>query len=475
MNKQIISLEEAIELLGEDESHFFDFKSKDISGKTLQKTVVALSNADGGDILVGVENPNPSTKAKIDRWIGFENQEGANSHIQTISQDITPYPPVEFEFYEIDGSRERGLVLKINVAKSSNVHSTSEGIIYERKNAQNLPIQGDAVVNLKLSKGLISYEDQLISGFAVEELGESAELLSFLEGYSPRTEALEFLKKQRLIRKEGDLYLPTLAGVLLYADNPSTIVSKKCAVKINRYDTSEPDPLREHLKQQYTVEGPLIKQIDESLKHIQELIESISILGEKGLEKPKYPLEAIKEILVNALIHKDYNISDDIQVFIYNNRIEVKNPGRLPGHITIDNILEQRFARNPIIVRLLNKYPNPPNKDIGEGLNTAFQRMQEMRLKSPLIRIADNMVIVTLPHEPLASPEETVLEYLKIHEDINNRTARKITGIRSENSMKDVFYRLRNHNLIEKHPGRNGPASTWRLKINEQSAKQKSP
>ena len=212
------------------------------------------------------------------------------------------------------------------------------------------------------------------------------------------------MKKQRLIRKEVSNYLPTLAGVLLYADNPSTIISKKCAVKINRYDTSDPEPLREHLKQQFTIEGPLIEQINESLRHIQVIIESISILGEKGLEKPKYPTEAIKEILVNALIHRDYNISDDIQVFIYNNRIEVKNPGRLPGHITISNILDQRFARNPAIVRLLNKYPDPPNKDIGEGLNTAFQRIQEMRLKSPIIKIADNMVIVTLPHEPLASP-----------------------------------------------------------------------
>lgn len=67
MNRQIISLDEATKLLGEDESHFLDFKSKDISGKTLQKTVVAFANADGGDILVGVENPKPSQKAKIDR------------------------------------------------------------------------------------------------------------------------------------------------------------------------------------------------------------------------------------------------------------------------------------------------------------------------------------------------------------------------------------------------------------------------
>lgn len=66
--------------------------------------------------------------------------------------------------------REKGLVLKINIAKSSNVHSTSDNQVYERKNAQNMLITGDSIVNLKLSKGLISYEDQLISGFTVDEL-----------------------------------------------------------------------------------------------------------------------------------------------------------------------------------------------------------------------------------------------------------------------------------------------------------------
>jgi len=170
LQKQIISLEEASKIIADEESHFLDFKSKDISGSKLQKSVVAFANADGGEILVGIEDPRASGRASIDRWNGFNVQEEANQLIQTISQDITPYPPVEFEFYEVDLLRKKGLVLKINIAKSSSVHTTSDNQVYERKNAQNLPIIGDSIVNLKLSKGLISYEDQLISGFTVDEL-----------------------------------------------------------------------------------------------------------------------------------------------------------------------------------------------------------------------------------------------------------------------------------------------------------------
>ena len=99
-------------------------------------------------------------------------------------------------------------------------------------------------------------------------------------------------------------------------------------------------------------------------------------------------------------------------------------------------------------MRILNKYKNPVNKDMGEGLNTAFQKMEEFRLRPPIIKEEGNYVIVTIPHTPLASPEEQVIEFLRKNEKIRNREARDITGIRSENVMKRVFYALRDKKLI---------------------------
>ena len=86
---------------------------------------------------------------------------------------------------------------------------------------------------------------------------------------------------------------------------------------------------------------------------------------------------------------------------------------------------------------------------MGEGLNTAFQKMEEFRLRPPVIKEEGNYVIVTIPHTPLASPEEQVIEFLEKNEKIRNREAREITGIRSENVMKRVFYALRDKGLIE--------------------------
>jgi ATP-dependent DNA helicase RecG len=112
--------------------------------------------------------------------------------------------------------------------------------------------------------------------------------------------------------------------------------------------------------------------------------------------------------------------------------VEIESPGRLPGHVTAKNILSEQFARNPKILRIVNKFPDPPNKDVGEGLNTAFEAMEKLRLKAPIIEERENTVLVTLRHEGLGSPEQLVMEYLHSHEEITNSIARELTGIKSE-------------------------------------------
>lgn len=143
------------------------------------------------------------------------------------------------------------------------------------------------------------------------------------------------------------------------------------------------------------------------------------------------------------------------------------SPGRFPGHITLENILEEQSARNPEIIRLISKFPDPPNKDVGEGLKAAFEAMYKLRLKKPEITERENSVLVILKHEGLASPEQMVMDYLQTHEKITNSIGRDLTGIKSENSMKDVFYRLRDRKDIEQVPGKKGRSSAWKKRESE--------
>lgn len=443
MRERSITHSEAADFCARGESHFFDNKASAISGRGIQKIAVAFANADGGEFVVGIldakQAPNPE-----DRWEGLASVEQLNFVFQNLLETNPQVPHQPEILQKEDGT----IALRVYVEKSERVHRTAAGKVYVRKGAQSLPLtEHDEIQALAYAKGESSYEDTIVTGATAEDIFETNEMLGFLRDYSPATDPIDFTINQNLVDRQS--YDPRTAGILLFSDNPVPLLPRRCGIRISRYETDQEVPEREHLKEQHSVEGPLYRQIHEAGGRITHIMESVSVMGPNGLVPAKYPPETIWEILVNAVIHRDYSISDDIHVLIYNNRIEIISPGRLPGYVTIDNILDSRFSRNSKIVRTLNKYRNPPNRDMGEGINTAFQKMEEFRLQKPVIDERNNTVVVTIAHTPLASPQESVMEFLESNATIRNRQGREITGIRSENAMKRVFYDLRDKEMIE--------------------------
>lgn len=67
------------------------------------------------------------------------------------------------------------------------------------------------------------------------------------------------------------------------------------------------------------------------------------------MESITYPHETLHEIITNAVLHRDYSIVADVQIRIFDNRVEVESPGKLPGHVTKENILDTQSARNPTV------------------------------------------------------------------------------------------------------------------------------
>ena len=90
--------------------------------------------------------------------------------------------------------------------------------------------------------------------------------------------------------------------------------------------------------------------------------------------------------------------------------------------------------------------------------------MKEWKLQAPQIIEKDDSVCVVIAHIPLANSSDLILQFLKNNEEITNKQARDITGIKSENQVKNEFYKLREGGYIEKVPGKGGAASAWRLK-----------
>lgn len=292
-----------------------------------------------------------------------------------------------------------------------------------------------------------------------ELIVESPEIKLFLDDFSPKTDALTFAVNENLI--DLKTWDPKVCGLVLFAPNPSAVIPTRSGVRITRYETVEDDPERDHLAFSNQMEGPAYQLIQSTVSRVTEIMSEISIWTMDGLKKVAYPPEAIWEIVVNAIIHRDYSIGDDVHIRIFDNRVEVQSPGRLPGFVTVENILDVRYSRNKQIVRTLARYQNPPNKDMGEGLNTAFQKMKEWKLKNPSIEEAPNSVVVTIPHTTLAKPEELVLEFLQKNGKITNKQGRELTGIKSENAMKNVFYALRDNGIVKMLP--KGNKTEWLL------------
>lgn len=458
MKVKEISLEDALILCKKEENHFFDKKAVNVSGINVQKIAVALANADGGEFLVGIadEKDEPTIEK---RWHGASKIEDFNPHLQALSE-INPTLDFSCEFLLC--KEMYGYVLQIRIEKSASVHETAGKLVYLRLGAQSLKITDtQRIMELKFAKGATSFEDTITPNVRLENLTESGEIKNFLSGFSPKTDPLEYIINENLA--DNKTFEPRIAGILLFHDNPSSFVPRKCAVKIARYETKEDDPERDYLKENLTIEGPLYKLIHKTVDKITDIMSSIKIWTSEGLRNVSYPPEAVWEIVVNAIIHRDYSISDDVHIYIFNNRIEVLSPGKLPGYVTVNNILDSRYSRNTKIVRTLNRYREAPNKDLGEGLNTAFQKMKEWKLKNPEVHEENNYVKVVIPHIPLAKPSELIIKFLENNSTITNRQARDITGIKSENAIKMEFYKLRDEGIIERVPGLEGPVSAWKL------------
>lgn len=115
------------------------------------------------------------------------------------------------------------------------------------------------------------------------------------------------------------------------------------------------------------------------------------------------------------------------------------------------------------MVRWINKFPDPPNKDVGEGLRTAFEAMKSLQLQPPEIVDTGSSVLVLIRHQRLASPEEMIVEYLQTHEEIANAIVRELTGIGSENTVKRIFQRMIKAGELESIPGRPLRDAAYRL------------
>lgn len=436
----------------------FECKRAAIKPSKLLETVVAFANTDGGFIVVGLEDPS---RAKLEeRLFGInENPDNVSEFLKLIEKEIDPPLRLwnKFELKITNIKKVEDILLVINIRKSNDVHSLKSGDTFVRRGRQNVKIGSTEIIRLKYEKGAIKFEDEPSGKRTFEDLDKNLLNIYKRDTQSEGQDYWQFLKDNGLAIKQNGNFELTKAGVLLFAKNPSVVLGSKCGVKVSHYYGTKPTYSGEpnFVVRPFSIEGPLLHQITKTIEYFRSVVKSSPPKLKGSTFRPSLliPEWAFQEAITNAVIHRNYFLQNDIQVRFFDDRIEIESPGTYPGHMTVNNIRTERFSRNPIIQRTLNRFSIAPNLDIGEGVDRMFKIMKESNLYDPLFippNIRPNSVLLILFNLQKVEYWDTVSKYLDEHYRITNNEARRITGVRDTLKMSRLLKSWLDKGLLER-------------------------
>lgn len=132
-----------------------------------------------------------------------------------------------------------------------------------------------------------------------------------------------------------------------------------------------------------------------------------AVTGVRREVVPEYPLAAVREAILNALAHRDYGLRGaTVDLTVWDDRLEVRSPGPLPGHITPENMRHEHYSRNRLLMRVLKTMGLV--EEFGEGVDRIFQEMEGRLMEPPIFRATSSSVTVTLRNRSLVSVEDQV-------------------------------------------------------------------
>ncbi len=216
---------------------------------------------------------------------------------------------------------------------------------------------------------------------------------------------LSMLSKEKVCELQGLLQdnLPTLAGTMLFSYYPQAYFPQLCvtAVVVPGVEMSQTGNVGERFIDNKRIDGTIPQMIDESIKFVRNNMYTKTIVNNntgKREDRTEYPLIAIREIIINALVHRDYSIHTDfspITIKKFDNRIEIENPGGLYGRMTLDQLGKiSADTRNPYIANALEIMGETENRY--SGIPTVINAMAENNLPAPKFENDRGVFRVTL-------------------------------------------------------------------------------
>lgn len=450
MNEEqvIKEIKKALELNSETNLVEFKRAKGGFPKKESRKTLSAFGNAEGGIIVFGVEEKVDKTLEAVGVSETADLQEKMTSlsaedmnvllrldyflleinkktilaiHVPKCENHLRPYYIKELGFpngaYVRDGNTDR----KITEEEMKNYVRNAQGDDFDGKCAKNIEI--DDISSEKIEKFLQKSAEKTGRDFDANDSHE------------------DVLRNIGVLKECNGQLRPTVAGYLIFAKgNPQNKLEfERYVIRCVRYKGSG---VHTDILDKADIFGTLDEQIDAMQSFVlRNIRKSAEIVGTKRVEKYEYPEKATREILANAVIHRDYRITETYtQVNVFEDRIEVFNPGNLPPGVTVENIKTAQMSRNKIIAARLNEMDYL--EEYGRGIDIVFTKMSEWGLLSPIFKNTSNSFRAILPGVKLSGLNERQLkiwEYLMDQQKITRKEVEKIIpGVPAQTIIYDL-------------------------------------
>ncbi|MDB5078993.1 MAG: hypothetical protein JWP00_917 [Chloroflexi bacterium] len=206
----------------------------------------------------------------------------------------------------------------------------------------------------------------------------------------------------RPVGTDPNEFIPTTAALLLFGRQPARYLPQ-ASVKLAHFRGTEIDgPIVDRKE----VFGTLDKIIEDTARFVSNNMRiPARIEGIYREDMPEYPLVAVREAITNALAHRDYAISGQkVTVRVFDDRLEVESPGGLAGPVTLENLGQKRYSRNPLLARLM--YELRLVEEMGTGIRRMRRALAEIGSPAPRFETDATSFIAILPSRPQPEPVE---------------------------------------------------------------------
>ena len=397
----------------------------DANPEALAGCLVAFANGDGGLIVLGLDETG-----RVAESIWEEEAEGALRAAVALCR-----PPVVSQWQEVEF--DQGHLIGIRVSRSTELHSLEDGRVLIRHGPENRPLTGDEIRQLASGKSTGSFEVDTVAGATIDDFDREIinEYLAKREGRGgPRLDSLATLLFEiGATNHQGE---PTVAGILLFGKRPQAFLPQSGIVFV-RFASTEPraEDGGAGYGRRDELTGPLSRMVERAWSILWEEMRVGARVNQLEREElTDYPRFAVREALINAVAHRDYRINGRrIEIRMYTDRLEVISPGGLPGYITLDNLVEEHFSRNPRVVNGLYQWGYI--EELGLGIDRMIEEMVKAGHPPPRFRATPFSFTVTLVKgkERPAIPAWT--------SNMNERQARALAHVRENGSITNGDYR----------------------------------